>query len=379
MRIAIDVTPSVRTIGGIGRFARELACVLQTSHSSDEEIFLFINDRMGRRLPPPLHAPPVKALTLPAKLWRLAVMTAHLCRYPQDRLAGNPDIFIACDHLLPCFDRTQSLFVVHDLTFRILPSAHLPLSRFFLRMMMSLFLKRADAVIAVSESTRRDLMRYYNVPGDSIHVVYEGVSPHFRPAVDQDWIESVRRRYGLPDRFALFLGTIEPRKNIPVLLDVLTEIRKETPDLSLVISGQKGWRAEKIVQRIKKSASSDNVVVTGVVAEKDLPALYTMASVFLFPSHYEGFGLPVLEAMACGTPVICTNTSSLPEIVGKAAMLLPPDDTGEWINGIRHVMNTPESARDMRCRGVETASRFRWEETADRVLKIARDVFGKKA
>lgn len=374
MRIAMDMTPALRRHGGISRFARELATALVRSCSPDEEITLFFNSSRRRSLFHRLNALPFKAIALPNKLFRLGIMLAHLFRLSQDRLIGSPDIFIASDHVLPNLLHVRSLFVVHDLTFRRISSSHLPLNRWFLRLMMPRFLKRADAIIAVSESTRLDLLTYYHFAHDKIHVIREGVSQSFRPVSDPKVLKSVSQRYALPDQYLLCLGTIEPRKNILTLLKALPEVRAHIPDIRLIIAGPKGWHTSEVLKEIHSGEIENTLSYIGELDEEDLPAVYTLASLFLFPSQYEGFGLPVLEAMACGVPVICSNTSCLPEIAGDAALFASPDKKGEWARMIRYMLENPKVRAEQRRKGLDRASQFTWDETARGFMEVYREI-----
>jgi glycosyltransferase involved in cell wall biosynthesis len=366
------MTPALRTHGGISRFARELARALVRACSPDEEITLFFNGSRRRSLSQRLNAAPCKVIALSKKLFRLGIMLAHLFRISQDRLIGRPDIFIASDHVLPYLLHSGSVFVVHDLTFRRSSAFHTPLNRWFLRLMMPRFLRRADAVIAVSESTRQDLLAYYSFAHDKIHVIREGVSRFFRPVSDPKVLTSVRRRYALPDRFLLCLGIVEPRKNILTVLQALPEVRAHISDIRLVIAGPKGWRIGALLKEIRSREMENALLYIGEVEEEDLPAVYTLASLFLFPSQYEGFGLPVIEAMACGVPVICSNTSSMPEIAGDAALFAPPNNASEWARLIGYMLESPKVRDGQRRKGLDRASRFTWDETAQGFLDVSR-------
>ena len=283
-------------------------------------------------------------------------------------------VFHATEHLLPRLRCIRSVFTLHDLIFRFDPGSHLPLNRIYLNTMMPRFLRAADAVIAVSECSQRDAVRLYGTPTEKIHVIPEGVDARFKP-VGQQQIEQVRSRYHLPERFVLSVGTIEPRKNLPTLFEALAAPRE--PGLEtwpLVIAGKPGWLYEPILRRIADLNLQDSIHLTGFFPDDDLPALYSAATVLAMPSRYEGFGLPVLEAMACGTPVICSNTSSLPEVAGDAALLVPPEDVQGWVEAIAHVMNDDALRLQMRERGFVQAARFSWENAARQTAEVYRQI-----
>jgi glycosyltransferase involved in cell wall biosynthesis len=285
-----------------------------------------------------------------------------------DALFPGVDVFHATEHLLPRLRRVRSVFTLHDLIFQFDPGSHKPLNLAFLRTMVPRFLRAADAVIAVSESTRRDAVRLYRVPSDKIRVIYEGVDSRFRLLSRPEALTAVRRRYNLPDRFVLHVGTIEPRKNLPLLFDALKALADER--CALVVAGKVGWRTGPIFERLRKLGLNDRVRFIGFVPDDDLPALFNAASLVAMPSKYEGFGLPVLEAMACGTPAIASNTSSLPEVGGDAALYAAPDDVAAWVESIRRVLGDASLRASLREKGLRQAARFRWDAAARQTADV---------
>jgi glycosyltransferase involved in cell wall biosynthesis len=289
-----------------------------------------------------------------------------------DRLFGDAQIFHATEHLLPRLRRIRSVFTLHDLIFQFDPDSHKPLNIAFLKMMMPRFLKAADAIIAVSECSQRDAMRLYGVPKNKIHVIYEGVDPKFTPITDAARLAAVRAKYQLPDRFILHVGTIEPRKNLPLLFEVVAQSKQ-----ALVVAGKLGWLTDPILAKVKELGIEDRVHFTGFVDDEDLPALISAADVLAMPSKYEGFGLPVLEAMACGTPVVSSNASSLPEVGGDAVLYAWPDDVRSWINLLDLVREDTELRSSLRAKGLRQATKFRWEEAARQTAEIYRAAAGR--
>jgi glycosyltransferase involved in cell wall biosynthesis len=225
----------------------------------------------------------------------------------------------------------------------------------------------------VSETTRRDVVTRYGIPPERVRVVYHGVNPRFKP-VRLAASQQIKDKYQLPDQYILAVGTIEPRKNLVVLLEAYHVLRQHNPDLQLVIAGKRGWHSEPFFERLQTLGLTDQVKLLGFVPDEDLPALYNFAEAFAFPSIYEGFGLPVLEAMACGTPVVCSNTSSLPEVAGEAALLLAPTDTRGWSTALQQVLDNPALRADLRQRGLRQAAQFTWAETAQQTLALYRTV-----
>jgi len=270
----------------------------------------------------------------------------------------------------------KTVFTLHDLIFRFYPEMHKPLNRWFLTLMMPRFLQAADAVVAVSECTKRDAVKTYGLDETKIKVIYEGVNPRFRRSSPDD-TSAVRRKYGLPERYVLSVGMIEPRKNLTSLLEAYVLLRNEDSQLKLVIVGKRGWLYEGFFRRLRELGLEDEVIFPGFVADEDLPASYSAADLFAFPSLYEGFGLPVLEAMACGTPVICSNTSSLPEVAGDAALLVDPNSVEALTRAIIDVLENKELRDELRAKGPRQAAKFSWEATARETLAVYESVLAR--
>lgn len=369
-RICLDISPAIHGRAGIGRYAGELTAAL-AALGDGHEYALFYNRAREAVPAPPLDRLPRLSTNDGDRPWRLRVLLAHLAGRPQDRRFPGVTLFHATDHLLPHLSAVPSVFTLHDLTFRLHPTTHTPLNRWFHLLMMPLFLRAATAVIAVSECTRRDALRLYGLDEARVRVIHEGVGGQFRPAGPQA-ISAVRRRYGLPERFILYLGTIEPRKNLSTLLDAYLALRSQGTACGLVIAGRQGWRSQPFMRRLRELGLEEEVSLPGFVTEADLPALYSAASLLALPSLYEGFGLPVLEAMACGTPVVCSNTSSLPEVAGDAALLVAPHDTAGWAGAMGHVLADPALQAELRARGLARARRFGWPAAARATLDTYR-------
>ncbi len=367
MRICLDLTPSIQNHAGLGRLAFETARALAALNSGDEFSLLCV-DRLKRPPKPPLDTLAQRSIPVANKPWRLFVLMAHLSGLRLDWLLPPADLFHATDHLLPPL-KMPSIFTLADLTFLSHASTHLPLNRWFLKLMMPRFLRQARAIITISENTRRDVCRVYRVPTDKLHVIYPGVDKRFaRPPTLPT--HAFRERYALPERFILYVGTIEPRKNLATLLEALRHAALK--EIKLVIAGNKGWLHADTLERIKKLGLGEQVRLIGFVPDEDLPSLYGLAEAFAFPSLYEGFGLPVLEAMGCGTPVICSNTSSLPEVAGDAALLVAPTDVHGWVQVLQQITSNSTLRNELRYRGFAQAARFTWETTARQTLEVYR-------
>jgi len=362
MRICVNASPAVHHIAGLGRYTQELMAALLDIDSENEYV-AFYNRPSEARVDPPLDRLPHLTTNLDTKPWRMSALVAHFARISQDRLFPGIDLFHATDHLLPRLTRSKSVFTLHDLVFRFYPHTHKPLNRWFLTLMMPRFLKAADAVIAVSQSTKRDAVQTYGIDEAKITVIYEGVSDHFRRA-SPDAIVAVRHKYSLPNEFILSLGTIEPRKNLTSLLEAYHALRNEGSPPGLVIVGKKGWLYSGFFNRMYELGLEHDVVFPGFVPDEDLPALYSAADLFVFPSLYEGFGLPVLEALACGTPVVASNASSLPEVAGEAALLVDPSSVEALVQAVKDVLGNRGLREDLRERGPKQAAKFSWQRAA---------------
>jgi glycosyltransferase involved in cell wall biosynthesis len=339
-----------------------LRALLALDESADFAVFYNRSREAGP--PEPFDRLPRYPSPLGDKPWRLRAALTHLGAPPLDGWLPGVGLFHATDHLLPRFRRIRTVFTLHDLIPLLLPEHHLPLNRWFLTLMFPRFLAAADAVIAVSESTRRDAVRLLNVPAEKIVVIPEGVEPHFRRVTEGERLSEVRARYHLPERFVLIVCTIEPRKNHSLLLEAYRRLLQTHPDVRLVVGGKPGWLYQSFFQQLEASGLRDRVLLTGHIPEADLPALLSLATVFAFPSLYEGMGLPPLEAMACGAPVVVSNTSSLPEAVGDAGLLLPPADPGAWAEALARVLDDADLRADLTARGRARARRFTWEAAA---------------
>ncbi len=377
MRVCIDVSAAVHRRAGLGRYAQELIGALAATQSGECDYVAFYHQRGQAHLQPPLDRLPRITTPLSVKPWRLATMLAYLSGARMDGMFPRVDLFHAAEHLLPRFGHIPSVFTLHDLIFRFDPGSHKALNRIYLNAMAPRFLRAAHAIIAVSECTKRDAVRLYNISPEKIHVIYEGVDPRFKPITDAQVLTAARRRYNLPERFVLYVGTIEPRKNLPALFTAFSSLQDPTPNLKLVIAGKTGWLTEETFERAK--ALGDSVIFTGYVADADLAALYTLAELLVLPSIYEGFGLPVLEAMACGTPVACSNVSSLPEIAGDAALLFDPRDARSMAEAITRALSDPPLRAEMRARGLARAARFTWADAARQTYLVYQATFARAA
>jgi len=371
--IYIDVSPAVHGRAGLGRYAESLAGALV--RQAPGRFALFYNFAGRPRALPELEGVPRRSVGLGYKPWRMAVWLGQLAGLGFDRLLPNAELYHATEHLLMPLRRVPTVLTVHDLIFKLFPRYHKRLNYWFLNAVMPLFVRRADAVIAISQATRRDLITHYGTPPEKITVVYEAAAPCFRPPTAEA-VAAVRARYGLPERFLLTVGTIEPRKNLVRLLETLVRLRREEPKLHLVVVGSRGWLYEDFFRRRAELGLENVVHLPGYVPDADLPAVYGAATVVVMPSLYEGFGLPVLEAMACGVPVVSSRAASLPEIGGEAARYFDPTNVEEMTAVLAQVLGDADLRAEMRAAGLERAARFSWERTARETMAVYERVLG---
>lgn len=379
MRIVIDYTAAVRQRAGVGRYTRGLVqALLRLDRTNQYTLFIAAGGLKGINFalrdqnltPPEVHAFPLSD--------RLLTILWHRLRLPlyADVLAGGADLFHSPDFTLPPLRSARGIVTVHDLTFKHYPEcAPRNLVR-YLNRVVPLAVRRAHLILADSENTKDDLARLLDVPPQKIRVVYAGVGPEFRPVDDASRLADVRARYGLTFPFLLSVGTLEPRKNYTRLLHAFARsgVYRAQPELRLVIVGRKGWLYQEIFETVQRLRLADRVIFPGFIADADLPALYTQAVAFVYPSLYEGFGLPVLEAMACGTPVVCSMASSLPEVAGEAALLVDPLNVDDLAQALERAVTDAALRSELRERGLRQAARFTWEAAARQLLAAYREV-----
>jgi glycosyltransferase involved in cell wall biosynthesis len=371
--IYLDISAAVHRRAGLGQYAESLTRALIAAHP--DRYALFYNRERGVEPLPGLDGLPARTVALGYKPWRMLVWVGQLARVGFDSLLPEAGLFHATEHLLLPLRSVPTVLTIHDLIFRHLPQHHKPLNRWYLNLTVPLYCRRASRIIAISEYTRRDLIAAYGVPPEKITVVYEAAAPRYRLQSPQA-VAAVRARYGLPDRYLLFVGTIEPRKNLPRLLAAFETIHAEGLSDGLVIVGRRGWLYGDFFARLERSPVRDAVLLPGYVPDEDLPAVYAGAQALVFPSLYEGFGLPVLEAMACGTPVACSNTSSIPEVGGGAALYFDPTDTQKITASVRRLLREVELRDSLRARGLAWAARFSWDLAAARTEVVYGAVLG---
>lgn len=378
--IVIDVSPAVHHKAGLGRYAEELIAALTLPPGAkrlSDEYVAFYHDARNAAPGKLIQSLTCIATSQGPYAWRLRALLAQLFNLSQDNLfaqaAANtraplpaPALFHATEHLLPRFKRIKTVFTLHDLIFKFFPRYHLPRNRIFLTLAMPLFLKRAGAIICVSEHTKRDAIKVYGVPEEKMRVIYEGIHPRFRRVTDAKALQAVKDRYRLADKFILAVGTIEPRKNLVTLFEAFRALREQDDGLAqeVIVVGKQGWLHESTYRAVHELGLTGRVRFFTTVEDDDLVAIYSLAHAMAFPSVYEGFGFPPLEAMACSAPVVSSNAASLPEVCGDAALLIPPLDIAEWVRALQRVLTDDVLRRELGARGPKQAAKFTWLATA---------------
>jgi glycosyltransferase involved in cell wall biosynthesis len=370
LRIGIDYTSAIHQSAGIGRYTRELVKALAACSTREFETQYALFAANGHKLEPyrPRSNFSWCSTRLSerwlARLWYRLYLPVWI-----EYWTGPLDLFHATDFFLPPVKpTTRTLLTVHDLSFVREPDTVMPGMTAHLNTWVPRSVERADHIVAVSKATRRDLIELYQTPPEKISVLYHGATGEFRPVETAFDLEVVRRKFRLgSEPFILSLGTIQPRKNYQRLIQAFAKIQ---PSVSLVIGGSLGWGFESVFAEVHRHGLEDRVHFIGFVADADLPALYSAASLFVYPSLYEGFGLPALEAMACGTPVVASNRSSLPEVVGEAGLLVDPLDPEALAEAMAKVLSDPCLHQRLSTAGRLQAAKFSWNGLASQLLKL---------
>lgn len=286
------------------------------------------------------------------------------------------DLLHAMAFVAPLTAPPPFVVTIYDLSFLRYPDAFRPFNRWYLTHFTARSVRRARAVITISESTRRDVIDLLGVPPERVHTIYCGADESFRPLPAAE-VAAFKSRQGLPDTFVLYLGTLEPRKNVEGLIRAYARWRQREPQAPpLVVAGGKGWYYQQIFQLVETLNLTDTVRFPGYVPQDQLPLWYNAATLFVYPSHFEGFGLPVLEAMACGTPVITSSVSSLPEVVGAAGAgcLIDPNQPAALAEAMAGLLADADQRMAMRAAGLAQAAQFRWEKSARETVAVYQKV-----
>ena len=286
---------------------------------------------------------------------------------------NKPDVLFVPSHVLPLTCATQAVVTIHDLGHRAHPETHRPFDRWYLEWTTRRHVQVATHILADSIATRRDLIELYQANPERISVIYPGLNPGFHTGIDRAQIDRTKKHYGVRSDYIIHVGTLHPRKNLARLLDAFKSITSSTGEqltsqCQLVLAGKPGWFVEDILSQADDMGH--RVLITGHVKQSHLPALIAGARALVMPSLYEGFGFPVLEAMACGTPVVAANVSSLPEVAGDAAILVDPINTDQLAKAVLRVLCDENLRNELRTRGLERTHQFTWQQAAQQTLSV---------
>jgi glycosyltransferase involved in cell wall biosynthesis len=368
MRVGIDATAVPQQRTGAGNYIVNLIRNLPRVDNANEYV-VFGTSAHEQELLPAGGAPNVRFVRrdFPGRGARLAWEQVGL---PRQVRANRLDVLHSPHYTMPLRHSARSVVTFCDMTFVLHPDLHQGIKRVFFPAMMRLSARRADRLIAISESTREDLVGMWGVDRSRVSAIPLAADEHFQPRPQAE-IAGVCGRYDLrPGDYILYVGMLEPRKNVDRLVEAFGQAAGDLIGIDLVIAGRRGWMYDQIFARVEELGLQGRVRFTGFVPGADLPALYSGARLFAYPSKYEGFGLPVLEAMSCGAPVVTTNVSSMPEVAGDAALLVAPDDVAGLAAALKRLANDSGLRDGLVCRGLERARTFSWERCARETIAV---------
>jgi glycosyltransferase involved in cell wall biosynthesis len=360
MRIGIEANSYYKNTAGTGVYARAVVDHLKEKYR-DHEIILYSNTRKSSmdlsrksllgRIGNGIYNIIWMQIILPVKLYREKI-----------------DVMFCPAYLAPLLAPCPVIVTIHDTAFVKYPETCDTLFKVYLKALLPLVIKRAKKILTVSVSAKEEIVGLLNAPENKVKSIYNGCGSKYRVINDDNRIREIKDRYGLPAHYILNVGTLEPRKNLEMLIEAYKEVKMQKGvEQKLVLTGSRGWYYENIMARINESGLQNDVIFSGFVAEEDMPCLYNGADLFVYPSLYEGFGIPVVEAMACGCPVITSNCSSLPEVAGDAAILVDPRDSSAIASAIWQALSDEKSRDVLRSKGIEQAKKFTWEKTVQEV------------
>ena len=373
IRVLIDATGVTRKKAGVGVYAKNLIDKLVAVGQT--KLFLVVQDD-----DPDFEyrgIPEVTVLRMPSRLLRKVPLRLLFEQVGLPRLIRKHriDVVHSLHYSFPLFRfGARSVVTIHDMTSLLMPEVHVGIKLLYFRFFLRRALRGSDALIFVSHSAQQDYVAHYGLPRGLSKVVHHGKGTGFHPHHEGSAIALVRGRYHLPQRYLLYIGTIEPRKNLERLVQAFAML--DDLDVCLVIAGMMGWKQEHLDGLVDSLGLRDRVLFPGFVAEEHKPLLIAGCELFVYPSLYEGFGLPVLEALASGVPTVTSNLSSLPEVAGNAALLVDPKDTAAIAGAMKSILSDPALAAELRRKGPEQAAKFTWEHTAEETAAIYKALMG---
>lgn len=368
MKIAINTLPLYKTKVGMGKYVVELVNRVTKIDKENKYLIYVSNENKHffnltsknvniQQVPKIFSNPSLRIiweqLILPFSLWRNSI-----------------DVYHALGFVLPLFLKQKiiSVVTIADMTFFSHPQHHTRMKQVYFKCMIPQSLRRAKKVITISDNTKKDIINVININANKIKTIYLGVDARFYPQ-EKETVNAILEKYKIASPYILFVGMLEPRKNVEGLLQAFAML-KDKRKHNLIIVGKKGWRYEELFKLAQEEGIRNDVVFAGYVPDEDLPGLYAGATCFVYPSFYEGFGIPIVEAMACGCPVITSNNSSMQEIAGDAAVLVDPYNKEEIKDAIGSIINNKGLRGEKQRKGLINATKFQWNFMAEETIKV---------
>lgn len=379
VKTAVNIQPLLHSgKSGIGYYQQELLKALFKSDDTDTFVLQYFDPKNRHGDPARqfgeknVYSEPCKwfSATLYQLLWVFLPVPYRLF------FKEKPDVTMFFNYYLPPFVKGKKILVIYDTVIKDYPETMSFKTRTMLNLTLKRSIKRADKIITISDFSKKQIIKHFNVPPEKIVIIpCAADKERFRPISDKDAVfQQMRLKYGINGNYYLYLGNLEPRKNIIRLVEAYKKALKERPDIPLlVIAGGKAWQYGEIFKKVSEYELSDRVIFTGYVDDDDVPVLMNGAAAFCFPSLYEGFGMPPLEAMSCGVPVIVSNTSSLPEVVGGCGISTDPYSVEEISNALIRVLDR-EFIEEEKIAGIERAKAFSWEKSAELLKNLLKEL-----
>lgn len=368
IKIGINARYLQRKVTGIERYLLELIKNMTRLEPTKKFVLFFC----GHEPVPDLQLPNnvdsyISKRNTRNRIWRIVWEQYLLAKELRQK---NIQLFHGPSFVVPLAKPCKYILTVHDLSYYLYPESLTVATRLYFKFFLPHSLKKADKIIADSQSTKKDLIRLFKTPEDKINVIYLGIDKEIYALKNKSLLAQVRHKYNLPEKFILFIGMLSPRKNLPRMLNAFNILKKKGYPHKFVVVGAKGWLYESIFANVKKQNLQDEVIFTGYVPDAELPAFYKLADLFLFTTLYEGFGLPILEAMASGCPVVTSTTSSMPEVAGDAALLVDPKNVGEIAKAMENILTNKKLKQELIRAGSRQIKKFSWKKTAEETLYL---------
>lgn len=380
INIGLDGNEANQTVRvGSGVYALEILKKLVKNLNNNWEISVYLKNRQNKEMPVPSRNLKYKIIR-PAGLWTQIVLPLNLWK---EKITGTaPDIFFSPSHFGPRFSPVPTVITVFDLSFLSFPDLFLKKDLYKLKNWTRYSIKQAKGIITISEFSKREIIKNYQIPPGKIHVAYPGYDPErfkIRSVSQLSKLRFIKNKYGIAGDYILYIGTLQPRKNAARLLEAFKDVKKTSPGLKLVMTGmvnegRGGWMQSEFFTKLKELNLKDEVIITGYLPSDEIPLLLNGALTLVLPSLYEGFGIPIVEAMASGCPVVVSNVSSLPEIAGEAGILVDPYSPENISSGIIEACYNQSRREEMIKKGLQLSLKFNWNKSAETILTVLQNL-----